>query len=136
MNEGFLFELFLPDQPRFSGSVQLVSLPGSEGILTVMAKHTPLITQLVPGFINFTTIEGEELSYITFGGVANISTDKCVVLVEEALLVSEFDLKALESRIELAKKELEQGGGSDEYRSAIENFLHQLTTIGGMLSAI
>lgn len=135
MSEGFLFELILPEKTKFSGEISRVSLPGSEGVLTVMKQHTPLTTTLIPGILQFVSVKGEEFSYVVFEGVVRVTPSCCIVLTEDATLTSEFDSSELEKRIERAREELDSGL-SDEHRSAVENFLHQLTTVGGMLGTM
>jgi len=45
----FTFELVSPERVLFSGDVDAVVLPATEGDMTVLAGHSPVMTTLRPG---------------------------------------------------------------------------------------
>ena len=45
------FEFVSPENVLFSGDVDQVDLPGSEGDLGVLAGHAPMVTTLRPGLV-------------------------------------------------------------------------------------
>ena len=47
----FHFELVSPERVLFSGEVNEVVVPGSEGEFTVLRDHAPLMTTLRPGIV-------------------------------------------------------------------------------------
>lgn len=59
----------------FEGDISQVTLPASDGEITVLPKHIPLITLLQKGEIKF---NGENLSIE--GGFAEVDGEKVVVL--------------------------------------------------------
>ena len=47
----FHFDLVSPEKLLFSGEVNQVDVPGSEGDFGVLAGHAPLVTTLRPGIL-------------------------------------------------------------------------------------
>ena len=47
----FHFDLVSPEKLLFSGEVDQVDVPGSEGEFGVLAGHAPLVTTLRPGIL-------------------------------------------------------------------------------------
>ena len=103
-----LLEIVTPERLAYSGEVDAVVLPGSEGELGVLPHHAPLITTLGIGELRYRK-DGEEESYAIVGGFLQVLPDKVVVLAETADMASEIDLeKANEARRD-AEKALETG---------------------------
>lgn len=63
------------DGTKFEGDAVQVSLPTTDGEITVLKNHIPLITTLKTGYIRFT-----DNNIAISGGFAEISKDKVVVL--------------------------------------------------------
>ena len=57
----FHFELVSPDKVSFSGEVDQVDVPGSEGDFGVLVGHAPLIALIRPGVMKV-TVAGETTS--------------------------------------------------------------------------
>ncbi|CAN7663347.1 F0F1 ATP synthase subunit epsilon [Rhizobium sp. LjRoot254] len=106
MAESFNFELVSPEQLLLSAKVTEIVLPGSEGEMTVMANHSPVMTTIRPGIVTVKQEGGETQKFVVFGGFADILPTSCTLLAESALAVSEFRKDALAKRVELAKADL------------------------------
>ncbi len=66
----------------FDGQAVSVSLPGAEGVFTVMAGHEAFVTPLKAGVALVKTPEGDETSYTLHeGGIAEISGGQATVLL-------------------------------------------------------
>jgi len=66
----------------FDGQAVSVSLPGAEGMFTVMAGHEAFVTPLKAGVALVKTPEGDETSYTLHeGGIAEISGGQATVLL-------------------------------------------------------
>lgn len=76
-----MFPLFIIalDKVLFEGETNSVTLPGSEGELTILKNHIPLITPLKKGNIKLKT-KKEELNFRINGGVLEVKPEKVVVL--------------------------------------------------------
>ncbi|MHC5305926.1 F0F1 ATP synthase subunit epsilon [Bartonella sp. LJL80] len=128
----FLFELVSPEQLLLSEDVLEVVLPASEGYVTIMPNHSPMMTSVVPGVVKVKSAAGEK-SFVVYGGFADITPTGCSLLAESAVPVQSFDQKDLEQRIADARNALD-GANGDEARNKAEDFLHQLTTVSGVLT--
>jgi F-type H+-transporting ATPase subunit epsilon len=65
----------------FDGEAEFLTLPATEGELTILEGHLPLITPLKPGKISFGTKKKTESIPIK-GGVLQVSPGKATVLIE------------------------------------------------------
>src|SRR5262245_24633037 len=90
----FQFDLVSPEKLVFSGQVQQVDLPGSEGDFGVLAGHAPLVTTLRPGFL---TIHGAggPTPLVVSSGFAEVGPSGLTVLVEIAVPREEVDMALL-----------------------------------------
>ena len=87
----FHFDLVSPEKLLFSGEVNQVDVPGSEGDFGVLAGHAPLVTTLRPGIL---VIYGERdaLRIVVGGGFAEVGPAGLTVLADMAVPVDEFDV--------------------------------------------
>ncbi|GAB1583321.1 MULTISPECIES: F0F1 ATP synthase subunit epsilon [Phyllobacteriaceae] len=132
MAEAFHFELVSPERLLLSAEVTEVVIPGSEGYLTVMARHAPLMSTIKPGVIRVRQSEGKEESYVVFGGFADISPEGCTILAESAVHVDDLNREELQRRIQDAREDLADAS-THEQRTKAEQFLHQLMTLEGSI---
>lgn len=66
----------------FSGEAHLATLPGIEGVFTVMAGHEAFVSQLKEGEVRFETAEGEKRNItIAHGGVAEVSANQATIIL-------------------------------------------------------
>lgn len=128
----FKFELVSPERLLVSEEVVSVVIPGSEGEMTVMANHAPVMTTIKPGVVTVKATSGSEERYVVFGGFADILPSGCTLLAESATPVKDIDRADLARRIQHAKEDLADAK-SDEHRTKAELFLGQLTTLEGAL---
>jgi F-type H+-transporting ATPase subunit epsilon len=92
------FDLISPERLLLSTDADMVTVPGTEGYLGVMAGHAPLVTTLRAGMIDV-QVNGRDDRYFIRGGFAEISPAKIIVLAEEAVTMTELDLAVLDQRI-------------------------------------
>jgi len=78
--------LVTPTAEVFSGMVDEVIAPGSEGEFGVLALHAPFMTTLSEGQV-IITIEATKTIYDVKGGFADVSPMGVVILAEQAVLV-------------------------------------------------
>lgn len=103
-----LLEIVTPERLAYSGMVDAVVLPGSEGELGVLPHHTPLVSTLGEGELRIRK-DGAEESFAIFGGFLQVRPDKVVVMAELADLASEIDLEAAREARKVAERALETG---------------------------
>lgn len=128
MAEAFKFELVSPERLLVSEQVISVVIPGTDGELTVMANHAPLMTTIRPGVVTIATAAGGQERYVVFGGFADIVPEGCTLLAESAVAVKDIDRDNLSRRIQDAKEDVADAR-DDDARTKAEQFLAQLTTL-------
>lgn len=134
MAKTFLFELVSPEQLLLSEQAVEVVLPGSEGYMTVLPDHSPVMTSVTPGVITVKSTTGQ-LSFVVYGGFADINRRGCSLLAESAVSLEKFDENDLEQRISRARDVFNEAP-TDEARNKAEDFLHQLTSVQNVISTI
>lgn len=86
----FHFELVAPERVLFSGDVEAVMLPGTEGDMTVLPGHAPVTTALKTGMVVVSSHRGEGERVLVRGGFADINADAVIVLAERASPVEDL----------------------------------------------
>nr|WP_290668150.1 ATP synthase F1 subunit epsilon [Ardenticatena sp.] len=84
--------------------VEMVLLPGVEGDMGVLPRHTPTLTALRPGELIIRRAGGIEEPFAIGGGFAEVLPDKVVVLADTAEHVDEIDIE----RAEAARRRAEE----------------------------
>lgn len=110
----------------------MVTLPGTEGDLGVLAGHEPLITTLRPGVIAMQGGTGGDQRFFVLGGFAEINPGKLTVLAEEAFAVADVNAADVDERISNAKEDLLQVK-SDQARTRLVATLDALTQLRAAL---
>ena len=112
------FDLVSPEKLLLSQAVDMVTVPGTEGYMGVMAGHMPLVSALRAGMIDMKN-DGVDTRYFIRGGFAEIGPTKITVLAEEAIPMTEMDLAVLDQRISDAQEdELAAETDTDRSRAA------------------
>tara|TARA_B100001248_G_scaffold235982_1_gene199088 strand:+ start:492 stop:875 length:384 start_codon:yes stop_codon:yes gene_type:complete len=102
-----------PDKIVFSEkNAKLVTLPGMEGNLGIMDKHSPIITFLRPGLIK---IEGESNnSFFITGGVIDFKDDKLNILTDLVFNMNEINSDVVNNLKSEAEEKLKNDNLSDK----------------------
>ena len=112
------FDLISPEKLLLSVEADMVTVPGTEGYMGVMAGHSPLVSTLRAGMIDV-KIGTQDDRYFIRGGFAEIGPAKITVLAEEAIPMTEMDLAVLDQRIEDAQSdELSADNDLDRLKAA------------------
>ena len=101
----FQFNLVSPEKLLFTGQVDQVDVPGSEGDFGVLAGHAPFVTALRPGVLTVYR-EGGNLRIAVSGGFAEVSDAGLTVLADVAVPVEDVNRDAFAGFI----KEAEDAG--------------------------
>ena len=134
MAEAFKFELVSPERLLVSEQVESVIIPATDGEMTVMANHAPVMTTVKPGVVTVKQATGGELRYVVFGGFADILPEGCTLLAESAVAVKDIDRDDLARRIQDAKEDVADAA-DDASRTKAEQILAQLSTLESALAA-
>ena len=133
MADSFNFELVSPERLLVSADVTAVVIPGTDGEMTVMAHHAPVMTTVKAGVVKLTKADGADDKFVVFGGFADILPTGCTLLAESAIHMDDLNEASLNERIEAAKADL-ANAEHHEHRSALEDFIFQLSELRGAVS--
>ncbi len=99
------FEFVSPESVLFSGDVDQVDLPGSEGDMGILPGHAPLVTTLRPGIV--TIFRGSQREpVVVIGGFAEVSPAGLTVLADRAVARENFDMALLAVEIKNAEEDV------------------------------
>jgi F-type H+-transporting ATPase subunit epsilon len=112
------FELVSPEKLLLSRAVDMVVVPGAEGDMGVLPRHSPVITTVRPGTI--VVYEGGAVTDRIFiaGGFAEVSDNRCTVLAEEAMPVEDIDKAAAQQSLTDAREDISSADSDSERKSA------------------
>ena len=127
MADKIAFDLVSPERLLLSDTADMVTVPGAEGYIGVMAGHSPVMTTLRPGMIDISK-DGTDTRFFVHSGFAEIGPTKVTVLAEEALPMSEMDVAVIDQRIRDTEEDL-AAATTDEARARIGELLDDLKLV-------
>jgi F-type H+-transporting ATPase subunit epsilon len=126
----FHFELTSPERLVFSGEVEHVVVPGSEGEFGVLADHAPLIAMLRPGIL--TVLGANEQRFVVRGGFAEVNPKGLTVLADFAAAVDDLDRDVLAGQI----KDLEEDVADAPEGQERDRAAHRLDQLKAVQAAL
>lgn len=118
MLEKVEFELVSPEEILLTQPVDMVVVPGGEGYYGVLVGHIPMITNLKPGTIAIYEDERVVDRWFVTGGFAEVTQERCTVLVDSVLSVKSLDRAEVEQEIKNLDEDY-QDADSEEERDQI-----------------
>ena len=118
----FHFDLVSPEKMAFSGEVDQVDVPGTEGDFGVLAGHAPVVAAIRPGILTVIS-GGSKQKIIVLGGLAEVSEKGLTVLADVATSIDEVDRAQFAETISGMETKLSEKEGS-ELDHAIERLDH------------
>jgi F-type H+-transporting ATPase subunit epsilon len=129
----FHFDLVSPQRVLFSGEVEQVDIPGSEGDFGVLAGHAPLIAMLRPGIVSVFGA-GAPTRIVIADGYAEVNPEGLTILAELATPLEEFDRTGLDTRIKDAEEDVADAP-EGRRRDQLARRLQQLRQLQAALAA-
>ncbi len=108
-----LCEIVSQDRGLFSGEVDMVLAPGSEGELGILPHHAPLLTTLSFGVVRVKQGTREQ-AFTIAGGVMEVRPDRVMVLADAGESIEDIDVARAEAARERAQTMLAEGPGVSE----------------------
>src|ERR1700754_1655984 len=108
----FHFDLVSPEQLAFSGEVEQVDIPGTEGDFGVLAGHAPVVAALRPGILTIVTGTSKQ-KIIVLGGLAEMSESGLTVLANVATAIDELDKAKFAETVNEMQEKLAEKEGSE-----------------------
>lgn len=118
----FHFDLVSPEKLAFSGEVDQVDIPGTEGDFGVLAGHAPVVAGVRPGVLTIIA-GGTRQKVIVLGGLAEMSEKGLTVLAEVATDTADLDRAQFADTISEMEAKLAEKEGFELDR-AIERLDH------------
>ncbi len=111
------------EESIFSGEAKFVALPGENGELGILPRHTPLITRIKPGAVRIERADnGEEEFVFVAGGILEVQPNRVTVLADTAIRGHDLDeAKATEAKrvaqeaVQNAKTDLDLARAQGEF---------------------
>ncbi len=110
-------EVITPERRVFEDEVDMVIVPGSEGMLGILPRHAPLFTGLGHGEMRVQK-GGAEYTLAVFGGFMDVREGRVTVLTDAAEHAEEIDERRAQEARERARRELDAASSAaDEQRA-------------------
>ena len=127
------FDFVSPEKVLFSGEVDQVDLPGTEGDMGILPNHAPLVTTLRPGIVTIYR-EGGNLPVVVIGGFAEMSPAGLTVLADIAVPRQDFDMALLAAEIKDTEEDVADSK-DDAQRDKLAHRLEQLKALQTALAS-
>lgn len=111
-------ELTTPERIVLKESYDSATIPTTEGEITVLPGHVPLVATLRPGMITVRRGSAESFLAVSGGFVEVMPDGRVVLLADSADRAEELDLAKVEEARERAQKLLEEKRDADDVSSA------------------
>ncbi len=109
MAELLKLEVVTPEKYVISEDVEIVMAPGTIGEFGVLSGHTPFLTSLKPGTINYKDSAGKDKIIFVSGGFSEALPDRVTILAESAERRRDIDIDRARAALDRAQKRLAQG---------------------------
>lgn len=121
-------EIVTPDRSIAHGEVDEVVVPGAEGSFGVLPGHTPLLSTLTVGEIEYR--RGDERSYVAVSfGFAEVLPDRVTILAQIAEPSDEIDVTRAEAAVKRARERLDRPLAELDYERARLSLLKSLVRL-------
>jgi F-type H+-transporting ATPase subunit epsilon len=127
------FELVSPARLLFSGDVASVQIPGTEGEMTILAGHAPVLATLKPGVVSIVReAAGATDKIFVRGGFAEVNASGLTLLAETAIPLADLDSAALNAQIKNAEEDVSDAK-SDAARAKAAETLDHLRALAAVI---
>ncbi|MGV6813042.1 MAG: F0F1 ATP synthase subunit epsilon [Brevirhabdus sp.] len=126
MADTMQFDLVSPERSLASLEVTEARVPGTEGDMTAMPGHMPVITTLRPGVVS--VVSGSESSeYVVTNGFVEVTATSVSVIAEKAFARTEANRDELNAVLEDARAAAADVG--EDQRDAAERFVADMVQL-------
>lgn len=105
MADELMVEIVTPERLVFSGRVEEVTVPGSEGEFGVLRGHAALLSGVDVGALSLTQ-EGKKRNFAVADGYVEVTASKVTILVESAERSDMIDKERAQRAKQLAEEKL------------------------------
>lgn len=98
------FEFVAQDQVVYEDDVNMVIIPGADGVIGVLPRHAPLMAVVVPGEVMVRKTGQDDEYYAVGGGFVEVRPDKIVLVARSGESVEEIDAVRAEAALRRAEE--------------------------------
>jgi F-type H+-transporting ATPase subunit epsilon len=122
------FELTTPERVAVRAKIRQVSIPTTEGEITVLPDHLPLVAPIRAGELRLVDEKGEETILAVSGGFVTVHPDnRLAILADTAERAEELDFKLIEEAVQRAEQVLKEKIDDEErYADATAHLAREL----------
>jgi F-type H+-transporting ATPase subunit epsilon len=106
-------EILTPEGRVFEGRAEMVVVPGAEGELGVLPRHSPIIARLKVGEVRVKFEGNQWRSWAINEGYFKMQFDRAMVLVEAAVAATEIDVQKAHADAEDARRRIAEAEAGD-----------------------
>lgn len=104
------FEFVAQDHIVYDDDVNMVIIPGADGVIGVLPKHAPLMAVVAPGTVMIRKAGQPDQYFAVGGGFVEVRPDKVILAARSGEAAEDIDI----SRAEIAKRRAEEYLASPE----------------------
>src|SRR6218665_2851717 len=121
------------EESIFSGEAKFVALPGENGELGILPRHTPLITRIKPGAVRIERAgNGQEEVVFVAGGILEVQPGTVTVLADTAIRGKDlYEAKATEAK-KLAEEAMKNAKSDIDFAAAQSEFAAMAAQIAAL----
>ena len=128
MQNTIQLEIVTPEETLYSEPVEMVTLPGIDGQMSVLPQHVRLITQLVPGEM-IVRKQGQD-SFLAVGeGLVEVTNDRLSIVTNMAVALERIDEAAAEEARQRAAARLKEKLSAEEVASVNASLARSLAQL-------
>ena len=117
----------------FSGEAKFVALPGENGELGILPRHTPLITRIKPGAVRIQRADnGEEEFVFVAGGILEVQPGVVTVLADTAIRGKDLDEAKAADAKQLAEEAMKNAKSDIDFAKAQGEFAAMAAQIAAL----
>lgn len=109
----FKLSAVTPEKVVFEQDASSIIAPGMQGYLGVLTDHAPLITPLIPGFLQVKDAGGQETEYFLSGGFLEVSNNVATILADAIETPEEIDTERAKAAEQRARERLTKRADSN-----------------------
>lgn len=129
-----LLIIVTPEGEAYSGTVEQVVLPGSEGEFGVLERHEHFLAPLRHGALEIRTGSGSEWLAVS-KGFADVSGEKIVVLADSCVRAADIDLAKVQAEIREAEAERESLRGRESQAARQDALTERIEALAAQVDA-
>jgi F-type H+-transporting ATPase subunit epsilon len=116
----FPVEVLTPEGEVFNDEVEMLSTRTAVGSIGILANHQPLLAMLDPTELRLYKSDSDIVSFAQGEGYLQVTPERTLVLVEDAIDPGDLDASDLRSRLEDAERELGEAEEDSEAKRSAE----------------